>query len=478
VPTGIATDYTYREFFADVVERGQLVSLFDFENRRGIFAGVHRSYKFSLLTLRGATTTDEDPAAFAFFLQDTDELHDPERRFRLDADDLARINPNTHTAPVFSTRRDAELTRKLYRAAPVLVNEETGENPWGVSFSTMFHMANDSDLFRTREELAAQGFALRGNRYVRGETAYLPLYEAKLMHQFDHRFATYVSTEETRDMTPDEHARPDALPLPRYWVARAEVEEQAPDARWFLGFRDIARSTDERTGIFAVLPRSAIGHKAPTIKTNAGTVSCSAFVANLNALCFDFVIRQKVGGINMAFFIVEQLPALPPDAYSPRQLEKIVPRVLELTYTAWDIKAFADDLWRQTEARREAGVGAQRAAPLRAALAAQWEANVAATGGHVGEEAPIAPRPLGEGLGRGDDGGFPYPPFKWDGERRAALRAELDGLYGHLYGLSREELAYILDTFPIVRRKDEARYGEYRTKRLVLAAYERWADDT
>jgi len=89
---------------------------------------------------------------------------------------------------------------------------------------------------------------------------------------------------------------------------------------------------------------------------------------------------------------------------------------------------------------------------------------LAQTGGHVGAEptswVELAPD------------GFPHPPFKWHEERRARLRAELDALYARLYGLTREELDYILDTFPIVRRKDEQKYGEYRTKRMVLEQYE------
>ena len=165
----------------------------------------------------------------------------------------------------------------------------------------------------------------------------------------------------------------------------------------------------------------------------------------------------------MNFFIVKQLPALSPHHYSSELLQLITPRILELTYTSWDIKAFADDVWGEADET------------LQGAITQAWQANVAATGGHVGAQPPdwlahLTPSPS-EGEGRGG-GGFPHPPFKWDEERRAHLRAELDALYGHLYGLTREELAYILDTFPIVRRKDEERYGEYRTKRLVLEQYD------
>jgi hypothetical protein len=152
---------------------------------------------------------------------------------------------------------------------------------------------------------------------------------------------------------------------------------------------------------------------------------------------------------------LRQLPVFPIDQYTASVLAFVVPVALELTYTAWDVTAFADDVWREADES------------LRGAIVRQWEANVAETGGHVGAEPPawveLAPD------------GFPHPPFKWDEQRRAQLQAELDALYAHLYGLTLEELDYILDTFPIVRRKDEEKYGEYRTKRMVLEQYEELA---
>jgi hypothetical protein len=177
----------------------------------------------------------------------------------------------------------------------------------------------------------------------------------------------------------------------------------------------------------------------------------------LNSFVLDFIARQKLGGLNFNFWVMKQLPILPPNKYTSNVLAFIIPRVFELTYTAWDIKAFADDLWREADE------------PLRAALKQQWDENAAETdGGHAGAEPPswteIAPD------------GFPYPPFKWDEERRARLRAELDAIYAHLYGLTREELDYILETFPIVKRKDVEKYGSYRTKELILDYYEEYSD--
>jgi hypothetical protein len=443
VPTGIATDYTYRDFFADVMGSGELASLYDFENRRKLFPEVDSRMKFSLLTLTGGGAPE---AEYAFFLHTTDELADPERRFALSREDLALINPNTRTVPVFRTRRDAELTRKLYRAAPVLVNERTGENPWGVQFWTMFHMANDSHLFRMQEELEATGFVLEGNRLIRGDEVYLPLYEAKMFWHFDHRFGTFESVEGRSDThiqspTLEQYKDPAFITMPWYWVAQEEASDRtASKPEWLLAFRDITNVTNERTSIFSFLPWTAVGHTAPLMfAENVGTLR-TCLVANLNALPFDFIVRQKMGGTHLTYFILRQLPILPPDRYNPTLLDFIVPRVVELTYTAWDLQAFAQDILDE--------VGPE--------TWARWFA-----GAPVHTSPPPAWAP-----------GTSPPPFVWDEERRAHLRAELDALYAHLYGLTREELAYILDTFPIVRRKDEERWGEYRTKRLVLKAYE------
>jgi hypothetical protein len=167
--------------------------------------------------------------------------------------------------------------------------------------------------------------------------------------------------------------------------------------------------------------------------------------------------RSKVSGNHLTFFIVKQLPVIPPKYYTSEQLNLIVPMVAELTYTAWDIKAFADDLWREADE------------PLRVALKQQWDGNVAETdGGHMGVEPPSWAEIASDG--------FPYPPFKWDEERRDRLRAELDAIYAHLYGLTREELVYILETFPIVKKKDIKKYGSYHTKELILKYYDEYTD--
>jgi hypothetical protein len=164
LPTGIATDATTQYFFKDLVEHGSIASLYDFENSRPLFEGVHRSFKFCLLTLTGRNTR-EPQADFAFFAQEPTDLQRPNTCFTLSPEEIKLLNPNTGTCPVFRSRRDAEITLGIYKRVPVLINENDPKNgnPWGIKFMTMFHMSNDSGLFHTREELEADGWTLRGN---------------------------------------------------------------------------------------------------------------------------------------------------------------------------------------------------------------------------------------------------------------------------------------------------------------------------
>lgn len=460
MPTGIATDATTAPFFADLVEKKRLASLIDFENREAIFPSVHRSYKFALLTLG----RDIDKAQFSFFLTEPGQLAEPERRFTLSPADIARINPNTRTAPVFRARRDAELTAKIYARVPVLIEEAQGAagNPWGVSFATMFHMSNDSHLFRTARQLRAAGFVRDGTDWIapgvrprqsaldlkggraagelaldgggQRETRYVPLYEAKMIHHYDHRWASYNepsgdAAPEADDVPRAAKADPGFEPAPRYWVPAAEVEDRLAQKNWrrswLMGWRDICRSTDERTVIAAAFPRAGVGHTMPLFFLGVDARMCAAFLAAKSSLILDYVARQKVGGTHLSYGYLNQFPFLLPSAYNSADLDFIVPRVRELTYTSHSMAPFARDL------------------------------------------------------------GYDGPPFAWDEERRALLRAELDARIACLYGLTKDELRYILDpadllgpaypseTFRVLKENEIRKYGEYRTAKLVLEAWDR-----
>ena len=568
VPLGIATDDSTSRFFRKISD-GRLSSVFGFRTGPGMWAEIgHQTFRFCLVTLGSSAG-----ARLCFNALSVDELLDARKVFSLTPSEFHLINPNTHTCPVFRTERDAELTKKLYRAAPVLFEEEPRDaegkvqaavNPWGVRFLRMFDMSGDSGLFRDSPQ-AVDGWPV------------LPLYEAKMAHHFDHRWGSYtqaLSGEEPEpdDVTLEQKADPAFTVRPRYWVDQRNVLARiarAPDAvrkhwlalhlevdpkvrrasaggletalsrwlagqlfqykladadlvalstqqlhryveaverqlaagfptawrlireqvwttrkglkelpvwgkvaadaplhdhemaalesalvsgqsaqislldawledrspRWLMGWRDISKTQNERTVIASVVPRAGVGHTMPLLFTEQSAHLSAALLANWVSLAFDYVARQKVGGTHLTYGYLKQFPVLPPDRYTQQDLAFVVPRVLELTYTAHDLKPWADDL---------------EAYDLR----------------------PAAER------GR---------PFAWHPDRRAQLRAELDAYYARLYSLDRNELRYILapadvmgsdypsETFRVLKNNEMRQFGEYRTRRLVLEAWDRMA---
>lgn len=566
VPTGIATDYTYRLFFSDLVTNRKLLCALMFDNAWRLFPSVHPDTPFGIFVF-GISGSDPIFCAYALCIE---HALDSRRRFTLTSDEIAHINPNTNTAPVFRSRADAELTAKLYARAPVLIEERSLENggninPWGVTFQTMFHMSNDSSFFRTPAQMESDGWQRDGMDWVReaaaGVERRVPLYEAKMIHHFDHRWATYGAgasddEEGTRDCTLAEKQNPDLEPLPRYWVpeeevilraarvpsplksavrqgrgeggkgrrkadadaqesgraaalkafvtwlagaypdiegrpareadifrllgraqdyrgalkasperflldpktltAGADMQRETPltaddltfitedpkdglalaemliaakQPRWLMGWRDITNATNERTVIGTAFPKVGVGNNLPIWYSghHVDGKLAAAFVGMLSCMAFDFSARHKVGGTHLNFFIAQQLPVLPPSVFSSDDLGFVSPRVLELTYTSRAMKAWAEDL------------------------------------------------------------GYSGQPFAWDDDRRAQLRAELDVFFARKYGLTDEELRYVLDpakvkgadypseTFRVLKEKEIRLYGEYRTERLVLDAWKQTA---
>lgn len=557
VPTGIATDDNTKLYFGHLVRTSRLVSLFSFYEVRRWFTATDDRKPFCLLTIGSA-----EQATFSYDIDNWRSFEQQEKRYHLTGGEFKALNPNTLTLPVFRSQRDAELVKKLYRAAPVLVEEMPQDaegralppdNRWGIRFLRMFDMSGDSELFRDSATPA-------------GRWAALPLYEAKMAHQFDHRWGSYASVlpgeePEPEEVTPEQKSDPNFGVRPRYWlderhvlarIARvpdrvrkqwwirhfesdpiklgaapdklrlalmnwlvgelflrelatealdtltpqqahrvvAAVEERletshrtvwrlmreqgwttrkglkemptwgkdAGDARlvdgdlmalesaltssdeevmslldelleqrspkWHIGWRDVCRSTDYRTLIASVVPNVGVGHKFLLMRSKAPAPHQAALLGNLDSLVLDFIARQKLGGTSFNYFTMRQLAVLSPEQYSAADLDYIVPRVLELTYTTHDMRPWAEDL------------------------------------------------------------GYTGAPFEWSPLRRAQLRAELDTYYARLYGLTKEEFEYILDpaevmgadypteTFRVLKRNEVREFGEYRTRRLVLEAWD------
>ncbi len=433
VPSGIASDKTAARFFKGVAAESRLKALYDFENKKVFFPEVHASFKFCVFVASPSPLPGD--AQCAFYLHNVSELDDPERCFALGAADFARVNPNTGTAPIFRSRRDAKLTTAIYGRLPVLVDHSSGKlvNAWPVKYSTMFHMTNDSGLFRTRAELEEKEGAWYkgGNRFDSPSGEWVPLYEGKMVQAFDHRAADIKVNPanvhrpaQTEPATFEQHRDLNWLPNPQFSVLASETGQ--PGAPFLLGFKHVTAATNVRSMIAALIPAAGAGNSLPLLMSDDSRPLSArlavTIVANLNALPLDFVLRQKVQGQNLNWFILEQLPVVPPERYESERFglktaaEIVREAVLELTYTAHDMAPFA------------------------------------------------------RGMGHVDEAGEVLPPFRWDEDRRLRLRAKLDALYFHLYGITgRDDIRYIYSTFPIVEREEEKAWGRYRSRDLCLA---------
>lgn len=536
VPSGIATDDGTKAYFGKIATSGLLKSLYDFENSQGIFPNVHRSFKFSLITL----APKDGMSDFAFFLHNLNELEDSRRHFTMTPEDFDLINPNTHTCPVFRSEEDAKLAKKIYKKAGVFVNENDEENGnlWKIKFSTMFHMSNDSGLFvgaellkRVQGDGHAELVSASGSRY-------LPLYEAKLMHQFDHRWNTFVNGSPI-DVSPEQKSDPDFSVTPQYYVpytetvlratsldlkivqalreaiASASLSKQAVGERsrteklrslvaekagaagdlfvnentdgidwqkvyasedlskavfevaeklcpkYLMGWRDITGAVNERTYLLTVIPFCGAGNTLQLAYFNNSIeiIKQACFIANADSLIVDYCAKFKIGGNHMNMFVTKQLPILPPSAYHEAALSFIVPRVMALTYTATDMTEWAKALWKDSSLKMRLKM---------------LQLNNKENEGITDEN--FVDREFSESF---------LPPYIFDDAKRAVLRAELDAYYARLYGLTRTELQYILDphsvmgedypseTFRVLKDNEIAKYGEYRTQRLVLEAWDR-----
>jgi hypothetical protein len=435
-PSGIAADKGASVFFRGIATTQRLGALFDFENRKVFFPDVHASFKFCTLVFGGEARRFERTRT-AFFLHAVAELVEPNRTLQLSACDFEMLNPNTGAAPVFRSVRDFAITREIYGRLPVMVRHGpvTSVAAWPVQYMTVFHMTNDSARF-----LSASESKRAGNR---AEVA--PLYVGRMVHQYDHRHADVTLNEDNLQnaalgaaLRAGEKADPYRQPRPQYWVRQADISCKAS---WALCFRDIARSTDVRTMIAALIPTTAAGNTLPLLITGDGALlarQASLALSMLNSLVFDFVARQKIQSTHLNWYILEQLPVVPPARFddplpapfarhlreaglmnghhpAPTIADFVLPQVLALSYTAHDLAPFARDL------------------------------------GYVDAQGQV------------------LPPIRWDDEDRRRRLAALDALFFWLYGLGPDDAAYVLDTFPIVRQQDEAAFGRYRTKDEVLA---------
>jgi hypothetical protein len=410
VPTGIATDNSTKAYFDAISSGNKLISLYDFRTGPGLFSEIgHQRFKFCLITLGEAEQTD-----FVFFALQVQELSDHRRHFTLESNDFSLLNPNTRTCPVFRSQIDAELTKRIHQKNQVLKDKSTNLNgTWNVSLSRMLDKTNDAkDMVLASSSINREGL--------------LSVYEGKSGWQYDHRYSSFQDSEYSK--IAEERKTQEVEICAEYLYSKIKFMEIVNQYKakghevghGFLGFRRISRSTDERTMVSCILPHlpSTYGWIL-TLCPSAEDMAC--LLGLYNSLTFDYLLRNSLSQPSIPQGVVEQI-AVPPRASIDYCF--VETRVIELSFTSYSLRDWAQVV------------------------------------------------------------GYDGPPFRFDLERRALLRAELDAYYGHLYGLTRDELRYILDpadlmgpdypseTFRVLKNNEIRQFGEYRTQRLVLEAWD------
>jgi hypothetical protein len=416
IPTGITTDYYTQDYFQKIVDEGNLISLFDFENRKVFFPDIHSSFKFSLLTLGGGDVS-VDEFELGFYLTDLDQLYQDERRFSLTPEEIELLNPNTRNCPTFQTRMDANQTVKIYESIGVLKNETNGKNPWSINLKRMFNRSDDSHLFHTTKELKDLGAEIHNGSYHQDGAQYLPLYESKYIHQFDYRYSTYqgVSDERITSDNPkivDSSVKDHRYRIkPKFWLSERDYKSKWVDD-WHFVLRMVTNATNERTVIASIIP----GY--PTVNSLNHVIGCSArdsllLLASLNSFALDYAARQKLGGENLNQYIIKQLPIPSPERFENiyfgnESATKLVrDHAIKLVYSGVELREFAEQA------------------------------------------------------------GYDCDPFDFmepgDTERQE-LRYKLEALMWRVYGLEEADFESVFDSFEQIKSKDIKNYGYYRTR--------------
>ena len=430
VPIGIGADKWKANFFSGLVKSQKLKAFLSFENKKKwLFKDIHAEEQPTVIVFNKGQPRH---AVFSYAVK-LNQMPSMEGQaiVKMGANTLTSVNPNTGTAPIFRTANDTKLVISAYENNPILVNRSTGEEAvkaWPVKYLRMFDMTNDSGLFRTRHELEDRegAWPIGANRFQSAVGEWVPLYEGKTIQIFDHRYASITTPHGSMSgqgqsiySSLEQHQEPSFAPTPRYWVKRLDIDDLK--LGYAIGFNDVCNTNNERSLIASLVPVVGAGNTLP-ILDGLFAYSAALLLATLCSIPCDYVARNKIQSRHLNKYILEQLPVIPPERFDQVRFGKksaaeiIKPAVLELTYTAHDMAPFACDM------------------------------------GYV------------------DADGNVRPPFVWDEDRRLRLRAKLDAVFFHLYGITdRDDVRYIYSTFPIVERQETEAHGRYFSRDLCLA---------
>ena len=426
VQTSVLQDEPSSRLTEILMEKRRLKSVFEFENRRKNYDGAKwfhdadPSMRFVLLTI-GSSDSD---TTFVFDIDELHEIASTKKSYKQSAEEVRGFCDLNFRIPIFKLSADALIASIAHGNGELIGSLSRGASTKFKSGLIFNSEGNLKNLKRTFQENAN----------------YVKVFTGSSIHQYDHRFAD-SNNGITLNPTPSDKSSADFITRTMEYLPDEIVNERIQNLAgalpsWFVAMRRHAKGVNELVAISAIVPRAATESSLNAFfSSDNDRTFLIRLVANINTFAFNYLVKLRQAGFSLNKTLYECIPLATLKTGSDCRipwisLHWLSERVLELTYTAWDLEPFAQDC--------------------------DW----------------------------------PGPPFRWDEERRFLLRCELDAAFFHLYLGSEEEwtqqpealtrafptprdaVGYIMDTFPIVKRKDEAKHGSYRTKDAILQIYD------
>ena len=408
LPTGIVTDFSTRHFVASLLENQLVRGLFDFDNRSRFFSDVQGNVQFCLLCLGRQS---QSQFRICTGVKDVRGLS-MEHGFQLDLESVRLVNPETKAIPMFASDTDAAIIEGLHRKFQIFSRSD-----WAPRLRQgTYNMTSSAHLF------------VRAKSRV-GEPL-VPVYEAKLCHQYHHRHGTFEGVSMDRRFGRHPATKPPQLSSlkvasyevePRYWVDEADAHARLDGESWALVFRNtFSSAADARSLVATILPAVGIGNSLSLVETNGGAPAAAVLCSLFNSMLMDYLVRQKSTGSNLNFYVIRQLP-VPNRSFFEQVFDWtkglalgdwLAARCLQLSYTSTSLKGFAQLL-------------------------------------SVCDE-----------------------PFVFDVRRRTALRVEIDAGMFLAMGLARSHVVHIMERFEVLKRKEQRLHGCYRYRDDVLRTYD------
>ena len=336
-PTTFLLSDNLKEFVKLFIQNNALNSYFDFENKKIfpidsrfhflITSGLNPFIKHPYQKIL-ASFMQESPNRVLELIQKKETITNSNDLFLFEPEDYTLFNPNTGNSPVFNSRLDYEILKRIYNKVPILLKKGQNSeiNSYKINTTRMYHLSEDSHFFINTIDLLTSNRNKEFTFRDKNNEIYFPLYEGKMLDHYNHRNNSSImgAGKKLKGVnTKSEQYKDVKFEItPMYWVAKKNLEKKLEsmeifDKRnWFILYRSVTSKTNWRTLISSICPKTAVGNTALLVLSPESPKRNACLVSNFNCFIFDYIVRQKFGGTFLFFFILYQLPVFPPDFYS------------------------------------------------------------------------------------------------------------------------------------------------------------------